>query len=135
MQRYLVTGAAGNLARLLVAELIAAGREVLQLDLSAAPASGRDARFISCDITNRARVRAVLDDFRPHCILHMASLLSRSSEQDPERAWEVNATATKSLLLDAAERRWLGCSSRAPWPPTRETSRIRCPRTIRSGRP
>ena len=105
MQRYLVTGAAGNLARQLVTELIAAGKEVLQLDLAAAPAGVPKARFISCDITDRARVRSALDDFRPDCILHMASMLSRSSEQDPERAWEVNATATKSLLLDAAERR------------------------------
>jgi threonine 3-dehydrogenase len=104
MQRYLVTGAAGNLARQLVAQLLADGKEVLQLDLARPPQLPAAAAFETGDIANREWLAALLDQFQPDCILHMASMLSRTSEQDPERAWEVNATASVHLLLDAQGR-------------------------------
>ena len=104
MPRYLVTGAAGNLARQLVGALVEGGNEVLQLDLSRPPQQPTDAAFEICDITDRPHLTAVLDRFQPECVLHMASMLSRSSEENPERAWQVNATASIHLLRDAMER-------------------------------
>lgn len=95
--RYLVTGAAGNLARQLVEQLRRQGHAVHALDLQAA--EGVEA----CDVSDRASMRAMLERHRPQRMLHMASMLSRSSEEDPERAWEVNATASVHLMQDAID--------------------------------
>lgn len=95
--RYLVTGAAGNLAGQLVEQLRRQGHEVQSVDLQAA--EGIEA----CDVSDRVAMRAVLKRHRPQRLLHMASMLSRSSEEDPERAWEVNATASVHLMQDAID--------------------------------
>lgn len=95
--RYLVTGAAGNLARQLVEQLRSQGHEVHALDLQAA--EGVEAG----DVSDRAAMQAMLQRHRPQRLLHMASMLSRSSEADPERAWEVNATASVHLMQDAID--------------------------------
>ena len=92
---YLVTGAAGNLARQLVDQLRALGHAVHAVDLVATEG------VESCDISDRKAMRDILEHARPERVLHMASMLSRSSEADPERAWEVNATASVQLLQDA----------------------------------
>ncbi len=102
MTRYLVTGAAGNLARLLVERLQAAGKEVTGLDREPAAVAG--VRFEHADVTDGARLAALIDEVRPECILHMASLLTLSSEADPATAWRVNATASIELLRAAAAR-------------------------------
>ena len=102
MTRYLVTGAAGNLARLLVERLQASGKQVAQLDREPPVVTGGD--FVQADITDTARLAQLIDQVRPECILHMASLLTLSSEADPATAWRVNATASIELLRIAAER-------------------------------
>ena len=102
MQRYLVTGAAGNLARQLMDELVSRGKETFGIDLVPAPA-GREGNWQQIDITDRASLARLLDEFRPQCILHMASLLSMSSAADPPRAWEVNACAAVALMELAVE--------------------------------
>ena len=101
MTRYLVTGAAGNLARLLVERLQAAGKEVTGLDREPAAAAGF--RCERADVTDGARLAALVAEVRPDCILHMASLLTLSSEAEPATAWRVNATASFELLRAAAE--------------------------------
>lgn len=101
MTRYLVTGAAGNLARLLVERLLAAGKEVTALDREPAAIAG--GRFERADVTDGARLTALVGEVRPDCILHMASLLTLSSEADPAAAWRVNATASFELLRAAAD--------------------------------
>lgn len=101
MTRYLVTGAAGNLARLLVERLQAAGKEVTALDREPAAVAG--VRFERADVTDGARLTALVGEVRPDCILHMASLLTLSSEADPAAAWRVNATASFELLRAAAD--------------------------------
>ena len=102
MTRYLVTGAAGNLARLLVERLQASGKEVTGIDREPSVVPG--VRFEQADITDSARMAKLVDEVRPECILHMASLLTLSSEADPATAWRVNATASIELLRTAAER-------------------------------
>jgi len=102
MQRYLVTGAAGNLARQLMAELDDRGKETLGVDLAPAPA-GREGHWRQIDVTNDASLARLLSEFQPECILHMASLLSMSSAADPRRAWEVNAGAAVALMELAME--------------------------------
>ena len=103
MQRYLVTGAGGNLARQLVDELRTQGKETLGIDL--APPTGREDAWLQVDIADRGRLARLLAEFQPQCILHLASLLSMSSAADPPRAWRVNASAAVELLELAAEHR------------------------------
>ena len=102
MQRYLVTGAAGNLARQLMAELDARGKETVGVDLAPAP-EGREGNWRRVDVTDRCSLARLLGEFQPECILHMASLLSMSSAADPRRAWEVNASAAVALMELAVE--------------------------------
>lgn len=101
MQRYLVTGAGGNLARQLVDELRSRGKETLGIDQAPPPAQQADA-WRQADVTDGAAMARLLEEFRPQCILHMASLLSMSSAADPPRAWRVNASAAVELLELAA---------------------------------
>ena len=110
--KYLVTGSTGNLARQIVAQLVAQGDDVLQVDLREPDeASGR---FEQADVTDHDRMDRLVEGFSPERIIHMASLLSVTSEAQPDLAWRVNATASVALL-ESAER------------PTR------CRRTTRSG--
>ena len=102
MQRYLVTGAAGNLARQLIEELGVRGKETFGIDLAPAP-DGLEGNLRQIDITDPGRLAALLAEFRPDCILHMASLLSMSSAADPPRAWQVNASAAVALMELAVE--------------------------------
>ena len=101
MQRYLVTGAGGNLARQLLSELRVQGKETLGIDLTPPPAQGAGA-WRQADVTDAAAMARLLTEFRPQCILHLASLLSMSSAADPPRAWRVNASAAVELLELAA---------------------------------
>ena len=102
MRRYLVTGAAGNLARQLMEELGSRGKETFGIDLATAP-EGREGNWRRIDVTDRTSLARLLAEFRPECILHMASLLSMSSAADPRRAWEVNASAAVALMELAVE--------------------------------
>jgi threonine 3-dehydrogenase len=99
--KYLVTGAAGNLARQIVEELLVSGHEVLGIDLPGS--SGLQCRYEQADITDSGRIRALFSEFKPDRVLHMASLLSGSSEANPPLAWEVNATASVRMLELCAE--------------------------------
>lgn len=101
VQRYLVTGAGGNLARQLMDELRSQGKETLGIDLTPPPAQQPDA-WRQADVTDGAAMARLLAEFRPQCILHLASLLSMSSAADPPRAWRVNASAAVELLELAA---------------------------------
>ena len=102
MERYLVTGAAGNLARQLIAELGSKGKNTFGIDM--APAREEyEGNWRQIDVTDGGSVARVLEEFRPDCILHMASLLSMSSAADPRRAWEVNASAAVALMELAVE--------------------------------
>ena len=101
MTRYLVTGAAGNLARLLVDRLLKDGKEVTGTDLSPPVIPG--VRFEQSDITDSEGLEKLVADVRPECILHMASLLTLSSETDPATAWRINATASVDLMRIASK--------------------------------
>ena len=99
MDRYLVTGASGNLARYVIDELLRLGKEVVGIDLSTeAGPETVELRLIRADITDADALREIVAEFEPEVVIHMASLLSSTSEADPPRAWEVNASASVRLL-------------------------------------
>lgn len=100
----LITGGNGNLGRLVAALLEQGGARVVSFDLPGTVTDPARNATVEGDIRDSALLARVLDDHRPDAILHLASLLSGSSEADPARAWEVNATASVTLMTLACDR-------------------------------
>ena len=96
----LITGGNGNLGRLVATRLEAQGARVVSFDLpgSDGPHSAARHAVVTGDVRDTALLRATLDTHRPDAIIHLASLLSGSSEADPQAAWEINATASVALM-------------------------------------
>jgi threonine 3-dehydrogenase len=97
-RRYLVTGGAGNLARQLVPLLDEAGAQLTLFDRADAGLGSPTVACVAGDIADTASLRALFARVRPTHILHLASLLSGSSEQDRNAAWRINAGASFELL-------------------------------------
>jgi threonine 3-dehydrogenase len=93
----LITGGAGNLARQLTDELVAAGHRVVLVDLPP-PAPGLPHEYHVADISDRERIELILAEVRPDRVLHFASLLSGGSEHDRARAWRVNVDGAFGLF-------------------------------------
>jgi threonine 3-dehydrogenase len=98
-ERFLITGGNGNLARQLAFDLARGGNKIVLLDISG-PADGdaTGCEFVKGDITDPMCLRHVFERYKPSHVLHMASMLSGSSENDRQRAWQVNAVASIALL-------------------------------------
>jgi nucleoside-diphosphate-sugar epimerase len=96
----LVTGAGGEMGHLLIPELRAQGIDVIGLDLVELPESIRQ----QCVETSAASILdgAVLEDlFRRHApayVFHLAAVLSRKAEADPDLAQRVNVDGTYKLF-------------------------------------
>ncbi len=101
----LITGASGNLGRLVAGKLLARGQRVIGLDLPASgpQAAATGANHIEADVRDSGLLREILEKHRPDTVYHLASLLSGSSESDRAAAWEINATASFQLLNLACE--------------------------------
>jgi dTDP-4-dehydrorhamnose reductase len=90
--RVLVTGAAGQLGRDVVAACVAAGDDVLGLDRSQA------------DVTDRGAVHDVVTTWRPTAVIHCAAHTAVDlCESQPERAHHVNALAVR-WVAEACDR-------------------------------
>lgn len=74
MKRCLVTGAAGFTGRHLAASLAAAGHEVIGTGRRAL-AAGPWQRWVQADLTDSARVQALLAEVEPDVVFHLAGLL------------------------------------------------------------
>ena len=96
----LITGGNGNLGRLVADKLLARGQTVVKFDLPGSEAHSRTCNetIVSGDVRDSALLKKTLDEHRPDCIYHLASLLSGSSEADLATAWDVNASASFELL-------------------------------------
>jgi len=101
----LITGGAGNLARRLAATLAGRFDRLVLTDL--APASPfqlpENAAYEASDITDFAHLEKMIQRHRPSAIVHLASLLSGSSERDRRKTWHVNTTATLEILEQALQ--------------------------------
>jgi len=101
---YLVTGGGGNLARQIATRLLESGSKVVALDLGENNYPDLDdAIYVKGDVTNQLLLGDIFQDHQPTHILHMASLLSGSSEMNRTRGWEINATAGIQLMEMALE--------------------------------
>ena len=101
----LITGGNGNLGRLVAERLEAQGTRVVSFDLPGSEGPHSEARHavILGDIRDTDLVRKSLETHKPDAIIHLASLLSGSSEANPQAAWEINATASVTLMQMARE--------------------------------
>lgn len=104
-KRALITGGNGNLGRLIAEDLLDLGVSVVKFDIPGTePETTREHESIVIgDIRDRDKVRALFTEHQPDAVIHLASLLSGSSAQNPAAAWEINANASFHLLELATE--------------------------------
>ncbi len=97
-RRYLITGGAGNLARQLVPLLDEPGAHLTLFDRIDPGVTSPRVESVAGDIANAIALRSLFDRVRPTHVVHLASMLSGSSEQDRRAAWRTNAAASFELL-------------------------------------
>jgi nucleoside-diphosphate-sugar epimerase len=111
--RILVTGASGFLGGAIVPRLLARGNEVLGLD-PAVPQNAR-VRHIEDDLSDPARLRALLADERITHIIHAGGISGPMVMTDrPDRVMAINVGGSLNLLLAAIEtgvKTFVYCSS------------------------
>ncbi len=106
----LVTGAGGEMGRLLVPALVERGINVVALDLGALPPE-LEAQCVGTarmNILDTAGVQQLMRSHQPAFVFHLAALLSSHAERDPDLAHRVNVEANtradgEALLQEAAE--------------------------------
>jgi nucleoside-diphosphate-sugar epimerase len=108
MTRILVTGANGQIGSELVDVLRRrhGPAQVVRLDLKPPPSpngQAPDAPFEVADVRDREALANLLTHYGIDTVYHLASLLSATGEQHPDRAWSVNMDGLKNVL-DLARR-------------------------------
>lgn len=100
--RILVTGADGFVGRHAVAELLAAGHEVVAATQSGGEVAG--ARPLRMDVRDQHVVRRALESAAPDAILHLAAIaFVPDARKNPLAAFETNAGGTLGVLVAAGE--------------------------------
>lgn len=104
-KKVLITGGNGNIGRLVAEQLEKRGVEVISFDLPGTEGDATAARsaVILGDIRDTGLLRSIFEEHKPDAVIHLASLLSGSTEADPELGWEINATSSFELLKLAKE--------------------------------
>lgn len=100
--KVLVTGANGLLGQKLVQRF---GTEVDVLGLGTRPApvwGKRGPAYVQCDITRRADVREVIEQFMPNVVINAAAFTNVDRcETEKERCWKVNVEGVENLIYAA----------------------------------
>ena len=101
----LVTGACGEMGHLLIPALRERGYQVIALDLGAPPDEIRElcVETVEASILDTAVVQDLLQRHAPSHVFHLAAVLSRKAEADPELAHRVNVQGTYGLMQLARE--------------------------------
>jgi threonine 3-dehydrogenase len=102
---YLITGGAGNLACQLSFLLADTAARIILFDRAERPVgpASRSCIYLRGDLTAAGELRRVLLEHRPDTVLHLASLLSGSCEENRQRGWEVNCDGAFALFEAALE--------------------------------
>jgi threonine 3-dehydrogenase len=112
MKKVLITGGNGNLGFLVANRLAKAGVEIIRFDLPGSERDGSDLEVpgleVLGDVRDDALLRDTFDRHEPDSVIHLASLLSGSSELDLDVAWEINAVASFRMLRLAQDRQLPG---------------------------
>ncbi len=94
----LITGGNGNLGHLLADRFENTGIRVISYDIVEPQRPVPSRNIILGDIRDTDKLRTIFEKERPEAVVHLAGLLSGSSEADPMAAWEINATASVKLM-------------------------------------
>lgn len=102
-EKILITGANGQLGRVLAAELREKyGKEnVLATDIREPDFDNAPFEFL--DIMNKKRIVEIIEEYEITQIYHLAAILSASGERDPKNTWNVNLNALLNILTIADE--------------------------------
>jgi len=102
----LVTGGNGNLGRLVAQNLEAMGTRVVSFDLPGSEGPHCDPRHavVLGDMRDQSLLEDALATHKPDVVIHLASMLSGSSEANPELAWDVNASSSIRLMRHCLDR-------------------------------
>jgi len=109
IQRILVTGAVGQIGSELTLALrerygaenvVAAGNRT-----PPSPALRDSGPFTWCDITDRAKLDSVVEEFKIDTIVNMSAILSAKGEENPQACWNVNVNGLINTLEVARERK------------------------------
>ncbi|MCS7216925.1 MAG: NAD-dependent epimerase/dehydratase family protein [Candidatus Bipolaricaulota bacterium] len=106
MTKILVTGAAGQIGSELTQVLRRehGDENVVATDIKPPRFPGAEAGpWVPLDVTDRAQVERVIQEFGIAEVYHLAAVLSASGERDPDRAWRVNTEGLYNVL-EAARR-------------------------------
>ena len=100
MATCLVTGGAGNLASQLSWTLAGSYERIVLFDVAATPVGSiaPSATFERGDLLDPQQLDALFARHRPTAVVHLASLLSGSCEQERRRGWAVNIDGTFALF-------------------------------------
>jgi threonine 3-dehydrogenase len=96
----LVTGAGGEMGRLLVPSLIECGYDVVALDLAKLPAELRERCLdaVQLNILDLDALASLIRRYRVRHVFHLAAILSAHAERDAGLAHRVNVEGTLGLL-------------------------------------
>lgn len=99
----LITGGAGNLARQLSWALSSQYERIILFDVADAPKEGvpANAEFERGDLLDVKYLDELFSKVKPSAVVHLASLLSGSCEQDRSLGWRVNLDGSFALLETA----------------------------------
>ena len=102
----LITGGNGNLGRLVAQHLEAIGTKVVSFDLPGSEGAHCEPRHavVLGDMQDQSLLEDTLTAYKPDVVIHLASMLSGSSEANPQLAWEVNATSSIRLMRLCLDR-------------------------------
>ena len=103
MSTCLITGGGGNLACQLTWILSERFERIVLLDVVAAPVGkvAVNAEFERGDLSDVKLLEEVFERFLPTVVIHLASLLSGSCEENRVRGWQVNMNGTFALFETA----------------------------------
>lgn len=108
MKKVLITGGNGNLGLLLAERLAGEGVEIIRFDLPGTEKPEGPGAEVLGDVRDTDLITKIFDDHAPDSVIHLASLLSGSSEVDLDASWEINATASFRMLRLAQDRKMSG---------------------------
>ncbi|MFD1600167.1 NAD-dependent epimerase/dehydratase family protein [Halobellus rarus] len=98
MDTILVTGALGQIGSELTPTLRTRydNVEVVASDIEPDPETSPP--YETVDVTDRAQIEAVVQEYDVDTVFHLAALLSAAGEQNPDRAFEVNVGGLHNVL-------------------------------------